>query len=112
MLIIPYFLCRYFGFDSNEPKYSNYYWLNLRNGIMIIFAFSMSFVQFVLPLPIVHTITASGNIFIFFWDYYLYSTTITSKQLKGIVIGLVGVVLLINGRIILSIIDPSYESST
>ena len=76
---------------------------------MLFFSFVMAFSQFVLPLPIVHTISSGGIIFVSFWDYYLNGVSINKEQMKGIIASLVGMTLVVNGRMILSFIDPTYK---
>ena len=79
---------------------------------MLFYGFMMAFSQLVLPLPIVHTLGASGNLFVFIWDYLINGVTVNREQLKGIVVGVIGVLLAINGRILLQIVDPDYEMET
>ena len=63
-------------------------------------------------LPIVYTVSGSGPLFALIVDYYLNGVKINSKQLWGIVVGLVGLILTINGRILITYIDPKYELET
>lgn len=76
---------------------------------MVLHGIAMAISQFILPLPIVHTISSTGNLYIFFWDYYLYGNKISKEQVKGVVVGMIGVLLVVNGRLILYYIDPTYE---
>ena len=76
---------------------------------MTIFGWSVAFSQFYIPLPIVHTICGSGPIFIFIIDFYLNGIRINSKQFFGIIIGIIGLILTINGRILLVYINPTFE---
>ena len=68
----------------------------------------MAFSQFYLPLPIVHTISGSGPLFVFIIDYYLNGIEINQKQLTGIAFGIIGLILAVNGRLIITYIDPTY----
>ena len=68
--------------------------------------------QFVLPLPIVYSITVSGPIFVFIFDYYMNGIAINSKQLIGIIVGVSGLLLTINGRVLITYFDPSFNSET
>ena len=86
--------------------------MNVRNFIMVIFSFFMAFSQFVLPLPIVHIISSGGIVFVSFWDYYLNGVSINREQAKGIITSLIGMTLVVNGRMIMSFYDPTYEMKT
>ena len=65
--------------------------------------------QFMLPLPIVYSITVSGPIFVFIFDYYMNGVAINNKQLLGIVIGVIGLLLTINGRVLIIYLDASFH---
>jgi drug/metabolite transporter (DMT)-like permease len=73
---------------------------------MIIHGFCFALSQFILPLPIVHTIGCSGTLFVFIFDYILNSIKINSKQAIGIVIGLIGALMATNGQVLTIILDP------
>lgn len=68
--------------------------------------------QFIMPLPIVHTIACSGTLFVFIIDFFINGTKINIKQLIGIILGIVGVLLASNGKIITKYFDPDYEYHT
>ena len=68
--------------------------------------------QFYLPLPLVHTIGCTGTLYVFILDYYINSVKISKKQLSGIVIGFVGVILTINGEWMMDILDPEYNPTS
>jgi drug/metabolite transporter (DMT)-like permease len=65
--------------------------------------------QFILPLPIVHTIKCSESLFVFLIDYWLNKVKINSKQSIGIIIGFGGAILVSNSRLLTKMIDPSYQ---
>jgi drug/metabolite transporter (DMT)-like permease len=67
---------------------------------MTIHSFYIGLSQFMLPLPVTHTISCSGTIFIFIIDYFMNGTVINKTQLLGIIVGLVGVLLTSNGRVL------------
>ena len=58
--------------------------------------FVFAVVQFYLPLPIVHNIAATGSIMIFVIDYYKNGTIINFKQIIGTLIGVIGILLVVN----------------
>ena len=70
---------------------------------------SIAISHFYIPIPIVHTLSGIGPIFVFIMDYYKNGVKINKKQIVGIILGLVGVILIVNGRIIIHFIDPSYS---
>ena len=59
--------------------------------------------QFILPLPVVHTINSSGSLFVFLIDYWLNKVKINSKQTIGIIIGFLGAILATNSRLLIGI---------
>ena len=83
--------------------------MNTRNMLMIFFGWNLALSQFYLPLPIVHTISGTGSIFVFLVDYFLNGVAITPKQLVGVVVGFMGLVLTVNGRLLIHYIDPSFQ---
>ena len=66
----------------------------------------LAFSQFYIPLPVVHTIGSSGVIFIFIIDYYLNGVKVNRKQIMGIIIGIIGLILTVNGRLIITYFNP------
>ena len=56
----------------------------------------MGFCQFVLPMPIVHTINASGVVFTFITDYIMNGVKINMKQVIGIIIAIIGLLITVN----------------
>jgi drug/metabolite transporter (DMT)-like permease len=75
---------------------------------MTFHSFCTGFSQFVLPLPVCYTISCSGILFVFIIDYFVNGTSINKKQIIGIVIGIMGVILTSNGSLITTLIDPTY----
>ena len=80
-----------------------------RSCMLSFYGWGMAFSQFYLPLPIVHTISGTGPLFVFIIDYYLNDVKINQKQLVGIIFGIAGLILTVNGRLIITYIDPTYE---
>ncbi len=64
--------------------------------------------QFVIPLPISHTISCSGVIFVFLIDYFINGVQINRNQCIGIFIGILGVLMTGNSKLILIFLDNSY----
>ena len=74
------------------------------------FAFAIS--QFILPLPIVHTIACCGTLFVFLVDFCMYGIRINMRQGVGIVVGFMGSLIAVNGNIITKMIDEDYQYHT
>jgi drug/metabolite transporter (DMT)-like permease len=68
----------------------------------ILFASS----QYILPLPIVHTLGCTGTLFVFLIDYLLNNVKINLKQSIGILLGFIGALIATNSRILTQIIYP------
>ena len=77
---------------------------------MLFYGWNVALSQFYLPLPIVHTINGSGAIFIFVIDYFRNGVHINMKQLAGVMIGFIGLVATVNGKLIISYLDPTFEA--
>lgn len=78
----------------------------IRSLIMSIHGFFFALSQFILPLPIVHTVACSGTLIIFIIDYILNHITVNIKQIIGICIGIAGAILATNGKIITKYLYP------
>ena len=71
---------------------------------MAVYLIVISLAQYILPLPAVHTINSSGPIFVFITDYFVNGVKISMKQAIGVGVGVVGVMLAGNGRVIMELI--------
>jgi len=69
-------------------------------------------VMFYLTQPVVQTIASTGPIFIFLLDYLINGVSITKKQFYGVILGISGVLLTINGDLIILMFDPTYETTS
>lgn len=72
---------------------------------MAIYTLVLTLAQFILPLPVVHTINCSGQILIFVVDYFLNRVKINFKQAIGVFLGVMGVLLAGNGKVIMELMD-------
>jgi drug/metabolite transporter (DMT)-like permease len=79
---------------------------------MALHSYIFALSQHILPLPIVHTISCTGTLFVFIIDFLLNSVKINSKQAVGIVAGVIGALMATNGPVLTSLIDPSYKYET
>lgn len=91
------FIARYLDMDITFRDPSNFKILLFRNFCITIQSIIFTLAQFYLSQPIVHTINSTGSIFVFILDYYINHVTITIKQFYGVIFGVFGVLLTING---------------
>ena len=99
-----------YGLDFKSSH--NLKWLCVRNLMMVVHSYMIGLAQFYLPLPVVHIINSSSTLFICGWNYVVFGLTVTRSQLFGIFVGFMGVLLIISGRLLMSMIDPSYSPSS
>lgn len=108
-LAFSYLACLFSG-DPNSLKYpTNFKLLVIRSFLMTMHSLTTGLSQFILPLPVTFTIGCSGTIFVFIIDYFVNGIKINISQLKGILLGLLGVFLTSNGKILTKLIDKDYE---
>ena len=103
-----YVICKYNNYPLDIKTSFAHTVITRRNLLQTVHSMVMASAQFILPLPVVHTISASGVLWVFTLDYLLYGVAINSAQACGIVIGFGGVLLNVNGSLITSWWDPSY----
>jgi drug/metabolite transporter (DMT)-like permease len=98
----------YNGESFNIKTKEDFKTLMIRSAISGFNGMAASFFQMYLPLTVYYTINSSSTIFTFVLNYFLYGIPITSHQKKAVVISMVGIVLVINGRSIYQLLDSSY----
>lgn len=104
-VIFSYASCQYSDSVTVLQFKDNIKLLTVRSVIMTTHSFCVGLAQFILPIPIVHTISCSGTLFVFIIDYFKNGIKINSRQAIGIVIGVVGVVLVSNGNLLTKWVD-------
>lgn len=80
----------------------------IRNIIFLMQAFIMAWVQFYLPLSVVHTIGSTGPLYVSIFAYLVGGEYISKKQLIGMTTVVLGLLLTINGRYLSHLINPEY----
>lgn len=90
-------ICRLFGIDLDYKNSHDLKYLFLRNSLIIFHQLVYAGLYFILPFPLVNSITITGPLFVFVIDYYINNITITKGQAVGILIGFTGVLVNING---------------
>jgi drug/metabolite transporter (DMT)-like permease len=68
--------------------------------------------QMFLPLTVYYTLSASTLIFTFLLNYWLFKADLSVNQIKAIIVALLGIALVINGRNIYQIFDSNYQFSS
>ena len=107
-----YFVCRWRGYTMDIKDMKDLKLMVGRNILLTFHSFTMAVAQFILPLPIVHTISCSGVLIVFVLDYFLYGILINKWQYVGILIGFGGVVLNANGNLITELIGLTAKEKT
>lgn len=93
-------LCRIYGHSwAFSPKDISK--LNLRNFLSAIQGMCMAFGLRYLTAPVMHTIANSGPIIVFVMDYFRNGKTITQRELKGIIVTTVGLLITVNASLIM-----------
>ena len=80
------------------------FFTTVRHLILSIYGYAFAEAQFYLPPPVIYTIYFSGPLFVVSLDYLIFKITITSKQMKGVIISFIGVILASNGQLIMATI--------
>ena len=97
VIALSYIVGRYLNINLTYRDPRNFKILMARNLFTCVQAFGYTIVQFYLPQPIVQTLNSTGPLFVFLLDYKMNGITVTKKQIIGILFGMFGVLLTING---------------
>jgi drug/metabolite transporter (DMT)-like permease len=106
LILANYALCRWFNSPTDFKDPTIFRVHVFRGSLMVVFSILFASSQYILPLPIIHTLNCSGTLFIFLIDYQLNKVKINSKQSIGIFIGFIGALIATNSKILTKIIDP------
>ena len=109
LIVISFILCKINHIPLTLQSPSSYSLTTQRSILLTIYTATMTFSHFYLPIPIVHTISCSGIFFIFILDYFRNGIKINKQQAILIGISVCGTIITINGRLIMSKLDPSYQ---
>ena len=109
IFLVDAFLCWKNGLSFDIPVKSDLKYCLLRSLAMAYQGWSVALSHFYIPIPVIHTLSGSGPIFVFAIDYYRNGVSINKKQLVGMIFGICGVILTVNGRILMSWIDPAFS---
>jgi len=97
VLTTHYLICRWYGIDLDFKNSHNLKYQFIRNVPALIQQIIYTVCFFILPIPINHTIALGGSLFVFLADYHIFGVKVNKKQAFAIVIGLIGVLLTVNG---------------
>ena len=107
-LIFNYIFCRAYNCGIAFSDKTTFSLLVFRSLIISLTSLAIGFSQFVLPLSIAHTIISSSTLFVFLIDYFANNIKINLKQGLGIAIGVLGMLLAANGRVLSLWMDSTY----
>jgi drug/metabolite transporter (DMT)-like permease len=85
---------------------TNFKEVTIRNIIFLLQAFGMAFVQFYLPLSIIHTIGSTGPIYVCVYQYFIEGKKLNVKQVTGMTLAILGILLTTNGRLLSHLLNP------
>ncbi len=71
-----------------------------RHILLVTFGFVFAQSFFYLPINLVHTLGTSGPVYVLIIDYFLYKIEISRRQVIGVVVSIVGMILAVNGDLI------------
>lgn len=63
---------------------------------------------YVLSFSLISTLLVGGPLFVFIFDYLIFSVSINKKQVFGFILGAIGVIITINGDAIMTMFDDNY----
>lgn len=110
--IITYSICKYMNLQLQFRSALEFSVLFIRSFIFTVHSFVLCWSQVYLPLYIVHTISAFGPIFVCMLNYFIYGKVIVKQQIMGMLVAFCGILLTVNGRSILALLDPDYTFSS
>lgn len=82
--------------------------LLIRSAISGLNGVAASLFQLYLPLTIYYTLNSSTTLFAFLLNHFLFGLHMTSNQIKSVIAAIFGIILVINGRFIYTLINSSY----
>jgi drug/metabolite transporter (DMT)-like permease len=105
MIIVNYIISKSLKIKTDFPNINDFKILVSRNAIMIlqtmILAISLKYLQ----APTVHTISNSGPILVLVLDHFINKVQISQRQILGIIITIIGLLLTVNFHLLLYLVD-------
>lgn len=97
VIIVNFTIARHFHIEIDYKQPKNFRILFVRNFCVTVQSIIYTAAQFYLSQPIIQTMNTTGALFVFILDYKINHVTISKKQFYGVMFGVVGVLLTING---------------
>lgn len=101
-------IARIWHIDILYKDPNNFKILFIRNFNITIQSIIFTIAQYYLTQPIISTINNTGPLIVFILDYFINNVTITKKQFYGVICGIIGVVLTINGEFFIKLFNPNF----
>ena len=111
-ILTNYIICLYTNSSLTFSNTKTFTSILLRSIIISLTSLCIGLAQYILPLSIVHTIISSSTLIVFIIDFIVNDVRVNLKQGVGITIGIIGMVLASNGRILESVIDKQYKEES
>lgn len=101
-------IARIWHIDILYKDSDNFKILFIRNFNISIQAIIFTIAQYYLAQPIISTINNTGPLIVFILDYFINRVTITRKQFYGVILGILGAILTVNGEFFITFINPNF----
>ena len=98
-------------FDNYSSR-SYFVLMNVRSLILPLYVLAVIWTMFYLSHPIMQTINSGALLLVVVFDYLFYGHKINRIGIAGVILGLTGVLIMANNRLIIKLIDPSFEFTT
>lgn len=105
-------ICMCLGIDLHVKSAADMKNILLRNTLIGFHQLVYAAMHFVLSFPLVNSIIITGPLFVFVIDYYLNGVTINQTQILGIIVSFAGILVSINGELLMTLIEPSFTVTT
>lgn len=100
-VVFNFLIVRYSGKPITFTEPYDFQLLNKRNFMMLLQGLAISLALYYLPPSTVHTINSSGPVMVFLMDYFRNGTSVSQRQLIGIVIGFLSILITVNSNYIM-----------
>jgi drug/metabolite transporter (DMT)-like permease len=107
-VISHYAIILYFGISIDVPRSADIKIILIRNTITVFQQLLHTYMFYVLSFSLIGTLIVAGPLFVFIIDYLMNSVTVNRKQVIGIILGVLGVIITINGDAIMALLYDDY----
>lgn len=109
LLPVAYYLCKRMDFSVDYKDAKGFKDLFFRNFINTIHGIVYAIVPFYLPQFFIHTVGCIGPLLVFVIDYLKYGRKISKHQAFGVALGIIGLILTINGPFIVNAFNAQFQ---